>query len=254
MKFEVTTSGSPEVLWPTPIETIWNAIPQTISNNSTFKRPDIGLSHRLLIASILNLPVDQRPWGIVTWLSDFYRTSRQTIYTIADSILHPFKSPLLSDQPPLVPDSESALSNFKSEPSASDCQVERAILSMAFPGSVSIRPMQEILTETLGTSRSVGFISQLLTRSGELAGQFLTQLDYGHLDGIIALRDETFFNGKPILLLVEPKSGMIVSAHATDDRQSDTWATVLLMTEDQNLKIKGLVEEAPCFSCFPQIN
>jgi hypothetical protein len=243
MKSYVTTSGSPEVLWPTPIETIWNAIPQTISNNNKFKRPDIGLSHRLLIASILNLPADQRPWGIVTWLSDFYRTSRQTIYTIADSILHLTRAPQLDDQPSLLPDNQSLPNNGQSEPLAPDCQVERAILKMAFPGSVSIRPMQEILTETLGVSRSIGFISQLLTKSGQLAGKFLSQLDYAHLDGIIGLRDETFFNGQPILLLVEPKSGMIVSAHVTDDRKSDTWATILLMTEEQNLKIKGLVED-----------
>ena len=81
--------------------------------------------------------------------------------------------------------------------------------------------MQEILTETLGVSRSIGFISQLLTQSGKLAGQFLSQLDYAHLDGIIALRDETFFNGQPILLLVEPKSGMIGIKHVADDRKSD---------------------------------
>ncbi len=243
MKFEVTGSGSPEVLWSAPIETIWNCIPPTVNHNSRFKRPDIGLSHRLLIASILNLPTDQRPWGIVTWLSDFYRTSRQTLYTIADSILHPIRDPQLDDQSVLLPDNESVSSDFDSVPPAGNNQVERAILSMAFPGSVSIRPMQEILTETLGVSRSVGFISQLLTRSCQLAGDFLYQLDYGHLDAIIALRDETFFNGRPILLLVEPKSGMIVSAYATDDRQSDTWATILLMTEDQNLQINGLVED-----------
>ena len=80
MKFEVTGSGSPEVLWPTPIEPIWNGIPQIISNNSTFKRPDIGLSHRSLIVSYLNLPTDQRPWGIVTWLSDFLKEPPNHLY------------------------------------------------------------------------------------------------------------------------------------------------------------------------------
>lgn len=240
MKLEVIGSGSPEVLWPAPIEPIWNSIGQTNSLNRILKRPDIGLSHRLLIASILNLPTDQRPWGIVTWLSDFYRTSRQTLYNIADSIIAPFQT---DDQPTLLVDDPSLLNDTPSEPVELDYQVERAILKMAFPGSVSIRPMQEILTETLGISRSIGFISQLLTQSGQLAGQFLSGLDYGHLDAIIALRDETFFNGQPILLLVEPKSGMIISAHATDDRQSDTWAIMLLMTEDQNLQIRGLVED-----------
>ena len=50
-------------------------------------------------------------------------------------------------------------------------------------------------------------------------------------------------NGKPILLLVEPRSGMIVQALAADDRQSDTWATLQPMSEGQNLQIKGLVED-----------
>jgi hypothetical protein len=164
MKLEVIGSGSPDVLWPAPIETIWNCIPPTLSHNSRFKRPDIGLSHRLLIASILNLPTDQRPWGIVTWLSDFYRTSRQTLYTIADSILHLTRTPQLDGQPVLLPDNQPVSSDSDSIPPAPNNQVERAILKMAFPGSVSIRPMQEILTETLGVSRSVGFISQLLTQ------------------------------------------------------------------------------------------
>ena len=201
MKFEVIGNGSPEVLWPAPIEPIWNSIGQTNSLNRILKRPDIGLSHRLLIASILNLPTSQRPWGIVTWLSHFYDTSRQTIYSIADSILAPCKTALLDDQPPLIADDQSLPNNVQSKPPVPDCQVERAILKMAFPGSVSIRPMQEILTETLGISRSIGFISQLLTKSGQLAGEFLSQLDYAHLEAIIALRDETFFTLKGIIIM-----------------------------------------------------
>lgn len=130
MKLEVIGSGSPEVLWPAPIEPIWNSIGQTNSLNRILKRPDIGLSHRLLIASILNLPTSQRPWGIVTWLSDFYDTSRQTLYSIADSILAPCQVDLPNDQP-LGADDQSLPNHGQSEPPAPDCQVERAILSMA---------------------------------------------------------------------------------------------------------------------------
>jgi len=243
MKLEVIGSGSPEVLWSAPIETVWNSIGQTNSLNRILKRPDIGLSHRLLIASILNLPRDQRPWGIVTWLSDFYRTSRKTIYSIADSILAPFRDPLAHVRLISKPDCQSLPDQTQSESPAPDHQVQRAILKMAFPGSVSIRPMQEILTEIIGESRSIGFISQLLTDSGKLAADFLSRLDYAHLGQIIALRDETFFNGFPILILVEPNSGMIVSANVTDDRDGETWATILLISEDQNLQIKGFVED-----------
>ena len=174
----------------------------------------------------------------------FSLKTRQTIYTIANSILDPFivaeshdQSSLLSDHPSAQPEPVPETSGVP------DYQLERAILKLAFPGSVSIRPMREILTETLGVTPSIGFISQLLSKAGQLAGQFLSQLDYGHLEAIVALRDETFFNGKPILLLVEPRSGMIVQATASDDRKSDTWATILLTMEDQNLQIKGLVED-----------
>jgi hypothetical protein len=103
--------------------------------------------------------------------------------------------------------------------------------------------MQQILLETLGTSRSVGFISQLLQMAGEKAGEILNSLDYSGLAAIIGLRDETFFQERPILLLVEPRTGMIVFGHVAHDRTAETWATPLLLTEDQNLSLKGLVED-----------
>ena len=231
------TAASPEVIWPDPIEGIWNSLPVGYNNISGVKRPDITLSDRLFISAVLNLSREERPWGMITWLSDFYQTSRQTIYDIGDSILKTIldykdTTNKVLEKPNVLPAS-----------SAEDHSVERNILKMAFPGSVSIRAMQELLDESLGVSRSIGFISQLLNQSGEKAGQILSELDYDHLDGIIALRDETFFQGWPILLLVEPRSGMIVFAHVAEDRQADTWATALLTTEDQNLKIKGFVED-----------
>ncbi|MGB0388221.1 MAG: hypothetical protein ACPGWR_25665 [Ardenticatenaceae bacterium] len=233
------TAASVEVTWQGPIEGIWNSLPFLGNNLPGVKRPDISLSDRLFISAVLNLPREERPWGIITWLSQFYQTSRQTIYTIGNSIL----KNILNQK-----DSSASVVAEVSPPapapaSAGEHSVERNILKMAFPGSVSIRDMQELLLESLGTSRSIGFISQLLNQSGEKAGEILSKLDYSHLDAIIALRDETFFQGWPILLLVEPRSGMIVFSHVAEDRMADTWATALLMTEDQNLKIKGLVED-----------
>ena len=70
MTFEV--KGAPtQVPWPAPIEEAWNYRRRIAHFNAFLKRPDIGLSDRLLIASILGQPADQRPWGIVTWLADF---------------------------------------------------------------------------------------------------------------------------------------------------------------------------------------
>ena len=63
------------------------------------------------------------------------------------------------------------------------------------------------------------------------------------MDAVIDLRDETFFQGWPILLLAEPRSGMIFFGHVATDRTAETWGTALLLTEDQNLSLKGLVED-----------
>ena len=96
--------------------------------NSVLKRPDIGLSDRLLIASILGQPADQRPWGIVTWLADFYKTTRQTLYSIVNFILNSYIVAEDHDQ--------SCQSEPLAEPSpVPNYQVERAILKLAFPGS-----------------------------------------------------------------------------------------------------------------------
>ncbi len=68
------------VSWPEPIERASNRVGGR-SNNSRLVRPDISFSDRLLIASITNLPRHRRPWGIISWIADYYRTSRTTIYT-----------------------------------------------------------------------------------------------------------------------------------------------------------------------------
>ena len=215
------------VSWPEPIERASNRTGGH-SNNNRLERPDITFSDRLLIASITNLPRYRRPWGIITWLSDYYRTSRQTIYTIGNSI----RDRLLGEEQKLLPQSQP---EFETQKEEAPINLERTILSLAFPGGVSIRPMQQILLETLGISRSVGEMPQFLRQAGEKAGQLLNSLDYSHLEAIIGLRDETFFQERPILLLVEPRTGMIVFGHVADDRTAETWATALLLTEDQNL-------------------
>lgn len=225
------------VSWPEPIERACNRA-GTRSNNSRLVRPDISFSDRLLIASITNLPRYRRPWGIISWIADYYRTSRTTIYTIGNSI----RDRLLDDEhdeQKRIPLSQPLFETLREEA----INLERTILSLAFPGGVSIRPMQQILLETLGTSRSVGFISQFLQRAGKKAGEVLNSLDYSGLEAIIGLRDETFFQGRPILLLVEPRTGMIVFGHVAEDRTAETWATALLLTEDQNLSFKGLIED-----------
>jgi hypothetical protein len=69
-------------VWNGPIEPIWQMMPVNETSHRGWKRQDLGLSDRMLIGSVVNLPKGQRPWGIVQWLADTYRTSRPTLYAI----------------------------------------------------------------------------------------------------------------------------------------------------------------------------
>ena len=80
------SNESTEARWDSPIEKVLNSIPSGASlgkANNILKRPDIGQSDRLLIGAIGAIPSNRRPWGIMSWLATFYKTSRQTIYNIA---------------------------------------------------------------------------------------------------------------------------------------------------------------------------
>jgi hypothetical protein len=122
-------------------------------------------------------------------------------------------------------------------------RVDRTILTALFPGNASIRPTQNILQEAFDEQRSVGYISTLRLEAGWKAGEVLSRIDYAPLGPVIALRDETFFQGRPMLLLVDPVSTTILAAHVCADRQADTWGTILLMAEDQGVSLKGLTED-----------
>lgn len=117
------------------------------------------------------------------------------------------------------------------------------ILTALFPGNASIRPTQEILQEAFGEQRSVGHISTLRLEAGRKAGEVLPQINYAPLGPVIALRDETFFQGRPMLLLVDPVSTTIMAAHVCADCQADTWGTILLMAEEQGVSLTGLTED-----------
>ena len=82
--------------------------------------------------------------------------------------------------------------------------------SLAFPGKVALRPMQAVLAEALDTQRSVGWLSELLNDAGRQAGEVLGGIDTSPLGAVIVARDETFFQGTPILLVIDPMSTTIL--------------------------------------------
>ena len=71
----------------------------------------------------------------------------------------------------------------------------------------------------------------------------LAQVDTSPLGPAIVLRDETFFQDQPLLLVVEPVSAAILFAQALPDRQADTWGLALMMTQEQGVTLAGVVED-----------
>jgi hypothetical protein len=86
-------------------------------------------------------------------------------------------------------------------------------------------------------------MSELLTEAVQKAGQVLKQIDFSAAVPVLVLRDETFFQDRPVLLMVDPLSSTILSAFVAPDRQADTWGLLLLMAQDQGVDIAGLVED-----------
>ena len=77
-----TSPNSTSATWKEPIEPIWQMLPATKASHPGWKRPDLGLSDRLFIGGVINLPQGKREWGVIQWLADVYQTSRPTLYAI----------------------------------------------------------------------------------------------------------------------------------------------------------------------------
>ena len=103
--------------------------------------------------------------------------------------------------------------------------------------------MQGVLQEAFGVSRSVGWISELLTEAGERAGRILAEAPLASMEPVLVVRDEKFFQNKPILMVIEPVSAAILGIWALPDRQAETWALALTELTDRGLQIAGVVED-----------
>lgn len=222
--------------WPEPIEQSWQTMPAVsprspIAAGMASKMPHLGLADILFLAAVVNMPA--RPYGVITWLADFYRISRVSVYTLGERVVSQLTKPseMLSLPEPVEKES------------VSKARLDRTILTALFPGNASIRPTKAILREAFDTWRSTGYIGSLRLEAGQRAGDVLSRVNYTPLGPLIALRDETFFQGRPMLLLVDPVSTTIVAAYVCSDRQSDTWALALLMAQEQGVSLTGLTED-----------
>ena len=244
--------------WPEPMETTYQLLGAGAPLPGRFKRPDLSLSDRLFIAAVGNLPAEVRPWGSMTWLGDVFRVSRPTVYAIARTGRAAWLPELRVPPVPLAvaavaaaPAPAAAVASAAGpQVTVSERRIQRTLLTLALPGNAALRPMQTVLQTAFDQTRSIGYISELLTTAGRQAGQVLAQLDYRPLGRVVALRDETFFHGQPLLLMVEPRTGTILLGHIATERSAETWGAALLVAQDSGVQLTGLVEDMG--RTFPQ--
>lgn len=222
--------------WPEPIEIGYQLLGGGDGSALAPKLNHLGIADLLFMSSIMLLPRDRRPWGIATWLADVFAISRPTLYSLPKRVLER----LCAAQPVALPDQQvQAVPQIE----VNATRLVRTVLTAAFPGKIALRPLQAVLTEAFGESRSIGWLSELLTEAGQKAGQVLKQVDFSAAGPLLVLRDETFFQERPVLLMVDPLSSTILSAVVAPDRQADTWGLLLLLAQEQGVAIAGLVED-----------
>ncbi len=209
------------------------------SPNGKYQRPDVTPFDRMEIACRYLDP--NRSWGEVTKIAQEYALSRVTIYTIVLRILLCLQPDLpgpkvgQSGQLTAVKEVVHFLSTAEAERLRG-----RIILTGIFPGGGTMRSLEDMVDEVPGVTASATTIWRLVNQKGAEAKTILQKIDFEGviLSVIFVAIDETFFDGRPILLVVEPISLAICGFYvpADRDRSSLTWGPFLLvLQEDQKL-------------------
>ena len=238
-----TQTAAEAVLWPEPMESTWQSLPWGPSTPLAPKMPHLSLADALFIGAVMAIPGHHRPWGAITWLAEVFGISRVSVYALGTRIQQRLQAPSRPVEVGAAP--RTAVSDQTIRVTAN--RVARTVLTASFPGNVSIRPMRAVLYEALDQTRSIGGISQLRLKAGRTAGTVLPRIDTSPLGPLIVIRDETFFQGQPILMVVDPLSTTILLAQACSDRQADTWGVALLMAQERGATITGLIEDMARF-------
>lgn len=226
-----------DVCWPEPLEGVYQLVGGGKSSELAPKLPHLGLADILFMTLVMCLPKERRPWGIVTWMAGVFLLSRPSLYALTQRTQARLQGPEIAAVVGLP------VSGGAEPVVVTPQRVARTVLTAAFPGKIALRPMQQVLTEAFDESRSVGWLSELLTEAGQRAGAVLSDIDTSPLGTLIAVRDETFFQGQPLLLVIDPVSTVILRATVAPDRQAETWGAILLMVQDQGATLGGLVED-----------
>jgi len=167
-------------------------------------------------------------WGTVTNLSRKYNVSRQFIYN------EKHKLELCLD----ISQKNNSLEDNKLKRT----YVIKQILSLRLVNKSSIIGISEHLSYFENKFCSVGFISQILTKAGELIGDKI-DVDLPETLTIPICSDEIFAGQIPILVTIEPKSMAIIGIELTDSRDADVWIESWKYIKNQNIEFSSLIND-----------
>lgn len=129
-----------------------------------------------------------------------------------------------------------------------DNRLKRTILTLLFPGGVTLRPMEDCLEVAFDFSRSPSFLSQFINEAGRRAGEILEGIDYRPLGDVILARDETYFDDLAFLISVEPRTYVLLAGQVEECCDGETWGLSLALDQArEGLRIVGLAEDSARF-------
>jgi hypothetical protein len=165
------------------------------------RRPDINSLMRIQIA--VQAFSGRGIYGEITRIANQYKISRLFVYQLLGQLLGLFQ-----------PDNKEVVSR-----QVAQRRLDQHILLLRLEGKCSLEAISQILTELGFAHSSIGYISQRIL---EFAGALPVELPSSAKIEFY-LSDETFANGQPILVTVDPQSLAILRIELATSRDAETW-------------------------------
>lgn len=193
------------------------------------KRTDLPTSSKIQLAA--SAFIRQGEYGSKTELARYYRVSRPTVYSAAETAGRVLGRHFCQPESGGV----CVIADKK--------QIDRAIASLRVVAPNSIRAIEDLLPILYpGVRVSYGKIQQTLIEIEEKAADFNNRAD---LSGIEAgAIDEMYSQGNPVLAGLDMDSGYLFSLELRNSRSGDDWCEVLEKVKKQGLELKKIVKDA----------
>lgn len=173
---------------------------------------------------------DQNQWGAISQISRQYDVHRQTVYDIRqagyDALIGAFSPPQPIPWTPMVPDAD----------------IDRAIVALYVTSPTSTHDIEELLPIILGTTRSHGYICNIIHRAEHNALNILDEIDLSACKATAI--DEMFWHRIPLLTAIDLDSGYLLSCEKVRHRSGPEWVARLQALKDKKLEPDVVIKDS----------